>query len=64
MQELFEESMVSLNFQVVDRYYLVDEYDREVGLDMGSWFSIPRTDSFDEEDWDIFGDPSGFSFTR
>ena len=64
MQELFEESMASLNFQVVDRYYLVDEYDREVSLYMRSWVSIPRTNSFDEDDWDIFGDPSGFIFTR
>jgi len=64
MQELFEKNMVSLNFQVVDRYYLVDEYDREVSLDMGSWISIPRTDFFDEDDWDFFDDPSGFIFTR
>lgn len=59
MQPQFEDSMVSLDIEVVDRDYLVDQFLSDDLLDNCS-FLIPRTETWGEDDW--YEDVNGFIF--
>jgi len=62
MQKIFENSMVRLDFDPIDRDYLVDQLYARNNAEFGQF--VPRTNHWDEDDREIYDDELGFRFTR